>query len=259
MRILLHLRSDDPVELPINYQEYLIGFIYKNISDEKYRSFLHNEGYTYANRTYKHFAFSRILGPYRYNRSRKTISFPSSFSLLITSPIDRFLQEFAQSMLFSDELQIGRYRVYLDSFETLPEPSPFPDTIKVRMLSPIVIYSTLNHPNGVKYTYYYSPHQEQFSPMIETNLKRRYFSIHTEDSGLAQSTFSIVPTRVNQRHKVVTRFRGTIIEGWMGEYEISGDARLLRWAFHSCISGKGSQGFGVFELADDFGVGKIET
>lgn len=247
MRILLHLRADEPIELPVNYQEYLIGFIYKNISDEKYRSFLHNEGYKYQKRTYKHFAFSRILGTYRYNRSRKTITFPPSFSLLVTSPIDRFLQEFAQSMLLSAEQHIGRYRVYLESFDILPEPATVPAAIRIRMLSPMVAYSTLNHPNGTKYTYYYSPHQEPFSSMIETNLKRRYFSIHPEDPELAASSFSISPRSVDKRHKVVTRFRGIIIEGWMGEYEVSGDPRLLRWAYHSNLGNKGSQGFGVFE------------
>jgi len=247
----LHLRSDIPLELPMNYQEYLIGFMYKNIGDEKFRSFLHDEGYTYQNKTYKHFAFSRLLGPYRYNRSRKTITFAPSFSLMVTSPLDRFVQEFAQSMLRSDDLRIGQYRVHLNAFETLPEPDPFPDTLRIRMLSPIVTYSTLRHPNGVKYTYYYSPHQEQFSPMIESNLRRRYFSMHAEEneSGLTRP-FSIVPLRVDQRNKVITRFRGIIIEGWMGDYEISGDPRLLRWAFHSNLGSKGAQGCGVFECID---------
>jgi CRISPR-associated endoribonuclease Cas6 len=231
----------------MNYQEYLIGFIYKNINDEKFRSFLHDQGYTYKNKTFKHFAFSRILGAYRYNRTRKTITFNRSFSLMVNSPIDRFVQDFAQSMLLSDELQIGQYRVYLDSLETLPEPDPFPDLIRIRMLSPIVIYSTLSHPNGIKYTYYYSPHQEQFSMMIEANLKRRYASMHPDDSEPFRA-FSITPLQVDHRHKVVTRFRGIIIEGWMGCYEVSGDPRLLRWAFHSNLASKGSQGFGVFEL-----------
>jgi CRISPR-associated endoribonuclease Cas6 len=251
MRILLRLHSDAPLELPMNYQEYLIGFMYKNIRDKKYRSFLHNEGYTFQGKTYKHFAFSRLLGPYRYNRSRKTITFAPAFSLMVTSPLDHFVQEFAQSMLRSDELQIGQYRVYLNSFETLPEPNPFPDTLRIRMLSPIVTYSTLRHPNGAKYTYYYSPHQEQFSSMIEANLKRRYFSMHPDenDNELARP-LSIVPCRVDRRHKVVTRFHGVIIEGWMGEYEISGDLRLLRWAFHSNLGNKGSQGCGVFECID---------
>ena len=247
MRILLHLRSDIPVELPMNYQEYLIGFIYKNIRDEEYRSFLHNQGYIYRNKAFRHFAFSRLLGAYRFNKYRKTITFDRSFSLLVTSPIDRFLQEFAHSMLLSDELHIGQYQIYLDSFETLPEPAPFPDTMRIRMLSPIVIYSTLSHPNGVKYTYYYSPHHEQFSPMVEANLKKRYFSINPEEN-LVDLPFLIRPIRAENRHKVVTRFRGIIIEGWMGDYEISGDPRLLRWAFHSNLASKGSQGFGVFEL-----------
>jgi|SRR5690606_26832457 CRISPR-associated endoribonuclease Cas6 len=248
MRILLHLRADGPLELPINYQEYLIGFIYKNINDEKYRSFLHEIGYTFQTKTYKHFAFSRILGNGRYNPSKKTITFKPPFSLLVASPLDRFLQEFAHSMLLSADLRIGPYRIELESFETLPEPDPFPDVIRIRALSPIVIYSTLNHPNGVKYTYYYAPHHEQFSPMIEANLKRRYFSLYPMDDELMQSPFSIKPLHVEKRHKVVTRFRGIVIEGWMGEYEVTGDPRLLRLAYNSCLGGKGSQGFGTFEI-----------
>jgi len=242
------LRADGPIELPVNYQEYLIGFIYTNIKDEKYRTFLHEQGYTYGNKTYRHFAFSRILGKHRYIKPRKAIAFPPVFSLLVTSPLDRFLQEFAQSMLLSEDLRIGPHRVRLDSFETLPDPDPFPETIRIRMLSPIVIYSTLSHTNGVRYTYYYSPSHEQFSPMIESNIKQRYFSLYPEGRELVESPFSIKPLHVEKKHKVITRFRGIIIEGWMGEYEVTGDPRLLRLAYNTCFGGKGSQGFGVFEL-----------
>jgi len=248
MRVLLHLRADHPIELPVNYQEQLIGFMYSNISDESYRTFLHEQGYTYRSRTYKHFAFSRILGESKYIPSRKAIVFSPAFSLLVASPLERFLQEFARSMLFSDHLRIGPHRVRLESFETLPEPNPFPDAVRIRMLSPIVIYSTLSHPNGTKYTYYYSPYHEQFSSMIETNLKRRYLSLYPDTPHLEQSPFNIRPLQVNKKDKVITRFRGIIIEGWMGEYEVTGDPRLLGLAYHTCLGSKGSQGFGVFEL-----------
>ena len=249
MRILLSFTCDEPLELPINYQDQLIGFIYANISDEMYRQFLHDQGYVYRGRVYKHFAFSRLGGRYRVDPKRKTITFQSPFTLLVTSPLDRFLQEFARSMLLSDHLRIGRYAVRLESFEALPDESDnMPGRIRIRMLSPLVVYSTMTHPNGTKYTYYYHPHHALFSSMVEANLKRKYFSMHPEDPELAASPFSIRPTRVTSRDKVITRFRGLVIEGWMGEYEVAGDPRLLRWAYHTCLGSKGSQGFGVFEI-----------
>jgi CRISPR-associated endoribonuclease Cas6 len=248
VRILLHFASDEPLDLPINYQDLLIGFIYRNIGDEAYRHFLHEEGYAYRGRTYKHFAFSRLDGRMKVDRERKRIVFYPPFRLLVTSTLDEFLHSFAKSMLLSDELRIGRYPVRLLSFETMPDLPEMPDAVRIRMLSPLVIYSTLTHPNGVKYTYYYRPDHEAFSGMVEENLKRRYFSVHEEDPALQASPFSIRPLRVTPRDKVVTRFRGTIIEGWMGEYELRGDPRLLHWAYHTCLGGKGSQGFGVFEI-----------
>jgi len=248
MRMLLRFKCEQPLELPINYQDWLIGFIYANISDEAYRQFLHEEGYVYRGRAYRHFAFSRINGKYRVDREKKTITFQSPFTLLVTSPIDKFLQEFARSMLISDQLRIGKYPVTLESFEVLPEEPELPGQIRIRMLSPLVVYSTMTHPNGVKYTYYYHPQHELFSSMIEANLKRRYFSMHPEDPELLASPIAIRPVRVTPRDKVITRFRGLIIEGWMGEYELSGDLRYLRWAYHTCLGSKGSQGFGVFEI-----------
>lgn len=248
MRILLSFTCDTPLELPINYQDQMVGFIYANIPDEMYRQFLHDQGYRYRGRAYKHFAFSRLGGRFRVDRLRKTITFHSPFTLLVTSPLDRFLQEFARSMLLSDQLRIGRHRVYLESFEALPERDDMPEQIRIRMLSPMVVYSTMSHPNGTKYTYYYHPQHALFSSMMEANLKRKYFSMHPEDEELAASPFAIRPLNVTPRDKVITRFRDLIIEGWLGEYEVAGDPRLLRWAYHSCLGSKGSQGFGVFEI-----------
>jgi CRISPR-associated endoribonuclease Cas6 len=248
VRMLLHLTSDSPIDLPINYQDLLVGFIYQNISDEQYRHFLHEIGYEYGNRAYRHFAFSRIYGRKKVDRERKRIIFYPPFRLWVTSPLNEFLKSFAKSMLLSEHLRIGNFPVRLLSFETMPDMNELPDTIRIRMLSPLVIYSTLTHPNGVKYTYYYQPYHEHFSAMVGENLKRRYFSVHKEDRELFESPFSIRPLHVTLRDKVITRFRGTIIEGWMGEYELSGDPRLLHWAYHTCLGGKGSQGFGVFEL-----------
>lgn len=248
VRIQLSFWAEKPVELPINYQEQLIGFIYHNINNEMYRKFLHEEGYSYNGRIYKHFAFSRLNGRCQVNRERKTITFHSPFTLMVASPIDVFVSEFAHSLLLSEHLRIGSHEVQLERFDIMPDKGELPDVIRIRMLSPLVVYSTLTHPNGLKHTYYYRPHHELFSSMVEANLKRKYFSLYPEDQELAETPFLIRPIAVTPKDKVITRFRGIVIEGWMGEYQLSGDPRLLRCAYHSCLGSKGSQGFGFFEV-----------
>lgn len=248
MRIRLRFWADRPVELPLNYQEYLIGFIYSNISDENYRKFLHEVGYSYRGRIYKHFSFSRLDGRRRVNLKKSTIIFYPPFCLIVASPMDDFIREFAHSLLTSDQLMIGPYAVRLDRFETMPDEGELPSVVRIRMLSPLVVYSTLTHPNGLKYTHYYRPDHELFSSMVEANLKRKYFSVHPEDQALLESPFLIRPVKVSPRDKVITRFRGNVIEGWMGEYELAADPRLIRWAYHSCLGNKGSQGCGLFEI-----------
>jgi len=125
-------------------------------------------------------------------------------------------------MLLSDRLRIGKYPIALESFEVLPEIDDMPEQVWIRMLGPLVVYSTLTHPNSPTIIILIT---NLFSSMIEANLKRRYFSMNSEDPELLASSVTIRPIQVTPRDKVITRFRGLIIEGWMGEFELSGDPR----------------------------------
>jgi CRISPR-associated endoribonuclease Cas6 len=118
------------------------------------------------------------------------------------------------------------------------------------MLSPLVIYSTLTHPNGLKHTYYYKPDHEKFSEMVAANMKRKYLSLYPKQSDILDSPFLISPRRYRPQDKVVTKYKGTIIEGWMGDYELRGDPRLIELAYHSGLGSKGQQGFGLFEILE---------
>lgn len=248
MRMKLTFKSDRALKLPIHYSEKLIGFIYSNIKDEQYKRFLHEAGYPYhGGRTYKHFSYSRLLGSYKVDKVTKSISFTSSFSLVIASPLDRFVQEIANALLSNKTLRLGNYALELERFEVMSAGQVSSPT-HIKMLSPLVIYSTLTHPNGLKHTYYYKPDHEKFSSMLEANLKRKYLSLYPEDADIKDAPFTIRPIRVGPKHKVITRFKGTLIEGWMGEYEVGGDARLLELAHHSNLGSKGQLGFGLFEI-----------
>ena len=65
---LLPLDSKNPLPMPIQCNHLLQGFVYNNISDHDYRSFLHEEGYILNNRRFKLFTFSRLEGQFKVER-----------------------------------------------------------------------------------------------------------------------------------------------------------------------------------------------
>jgi CRISPR-associated endoribonuclease Cas6 len=64
--------SFQSLKLPINYNHILQAFILQLIDDAKFRSFLHNQGYTFKNRNYKMFTFSKLNGKFSVDNSEKT-------------------------------------------------------------------------------------------------------------------------------------------------------------------------------------------
>ena len=46
----------------------------------------------------------------------------------------------------------------------------------------------------------------------------------------------------------ITRYKDTIIKGWLGEYYLNGDPELLRVALDAGLGAKNSQGYGCCEL-----------
>jgi CRISPR-associated endoribonuclease Cas6 len=54
--------------------------------------------------------------------------------------------------------------------------------------------------------------------------------------------------RVEDRDQKVTYYKKTVIKGWMGDYELSGDPALLQIALDAGLGAKNSQGYGCCEL-----------
>lgn len=247
MRVALNFSSVKPLRLRMHYQSALMGFLYQNISDPAFQRFIHNEGYSHQGRVYKNFSFSRIQGKYRINKELKEISFESPFSIVVCSPIDQFLHDLIQTIIQSESLRLGTQEIRLESAYIMPTVK-ISSQIRIRMLSPLVNYSTLTHPNGLKHTHYYKPTEQLFSTMVEENLKRKYFSYHGVDEEISQSPFAIKAVSVNEKDKTITYFRNTVIEGWMGTYELDGHPALLQWAYDTGLGSKNSMGFGCVDV-----------
>jgi len=86
--------------LPLDYnyyiQSFIYSFIYNNITPSL-AEFLHNRGFSFEKRSFKMFTFSKLHGRYRIHNG--TISFFPPVELIISSLLDRFVKELANSML----------------------------------------------------------------------------------------------------------------------------------------------------------------
>lgn len=246
MRLKIIL-SSDRLKLPIHYNELVQGFIYNHISKEL-AQWLHDEGFAYEKRNFKLFTFSRITGKFNIDSRRGTIEFMSPSKLTVSSPIERFTQELANEMVKSNNLRLGKNRVYLKQLD-VESPLDFSYEMKIKMLSPVTIYSTLQKADGSSKTYYYSPFESEFSLLLEANLKKKA-SILLENDKVDEYSFSIEPTRVKNRDQKILTYKNFVIKAWMGEYKIKGSPKLHRIAYDSGLGGKNSQGFGCFEVID---------
>ncbi|WP_026486661.1 CRISPR-associated endoribonuclease Cas6 [Caldanaerobius polysaccharolyticus] len=243
MRVRLEFDAEKDLVLPVQYNSILQGFIYHNIRDENYSQFLHDEGYKYGKRKLKFFTFSRIEGRVRVVSGKIYIKPP--FSLIISSPIEQFIHDLAENIFRKDRLYIGNQGVVLRKLDVY-SPIEFGSRVKIKMLSPAVMYSTIDSPEG-KYTHYYSPWDNVFSYLARRNIEMKYEIITGFRPEKAE--FRIIPTGPkDDRYQKVLNFKGTVIKGWMGTYYLEGDSELIKLAYDAGICSKNSEGFGCFEV-----------
>jgi CRISPR-associated endoribonuclease Cas6 len=242
MRVTIRLESNKVLKLPIHYNHIIQGFIYDNISD-KLASFLHEKGYIYGKRRFKLFTFSRLYGRFRLNG--EFIFFRSPLLLHLSSFDTYFIQEFAEGLLTANRLNLSGQELRVNSIEVHPNPK-FDEELTIYTLSPITVYSTLNTGDGRKKTYYYSPHEREFSRLIRENLKKKFNLIHHKEAESLK--FLIEPLSRRSVSEKIIKYKGTVIKGWMGRFKIKGSPPLISVAYDTGLGAKNSQGFGMFEI-----------
>ncbi len=256
MRMKIEFSSDDEVRLPIHHNHIIQGVIYSSISS-KLAKMLHDKGFEFNNRRFKLFTFSRIEVNFRVDRKENTIVFGSPFRLVISSALNRFIEELGNEMLRKERLNIGKNTVRVNSIEI--SNSVLSDKNRIKILSPITIYSTLKKADGKKKTYYYSPFEEEFSHLVSENAKKKFKAFHqvhprkllpknVSKSIEVKRAISLSPVGVRPNNQKIVNYKGTIIKGWMGIYELSGDPELMKMVYDAGLGGKNSQGFGCFEV-----------
>lgn len=242
MRIKIQFTAHKPLILPIEYNHIVQGFIYAHL-EPVLRKQIHEKGYLYENRQFRLFTFSRIEGKYRIEGKNFILSPP--FSFIIASPITEILQDVAENLMKGMEARFGSETAYLEAI-TVESAPDFGIDARIKMLSPMTVYSTLQKGDGTKKTYYYAPQEEDFSLLIKENLRKKYALVHQKELP-SDFDFVIEPLNVTPRNQKVIMYKGTVIKGWTGIYRLRGEADVIKLSYDTGLGSKNSQGFGVWE------------
>lgn len=249
MQLTIFFDAPGPLAVPVHYAHLLQGLIYRQMENPVLRSYLHKYGFPLEKRRFKLFTFSRLMSEAaRYDKACRRMVFSPPLKLVICSPIPFILQELGTGLLRQGRVRLGDCSLEVKEMASAM-PRVLGNTVRVRMLSPLVVYSTLPIPEGRGYTYYYSPFEPRFAELVGSNLAKKHLLVHGYPAN--EEAFAIRPIGVETRHLKVTRYKDTIIKGWMGEYELSGDPGLLQVALDAGLGAKNSQGYGCCTLIEN--------
>ncbi len=239
MRGILTLKLDKPLTLPIHYNHILQAAILNLLSDENYSKFIHDTGFQFGKRRFKMFTFSRLEGKFSIDIERKTITYFERAYLHISTIEDKFI-EYVVNNLLLEGLDIKGERIHVDKIELKSNTTNFG---KIITKSPIVAYSTFEL-NGRKKTYYYNPKEKEFQEILANNLIKKYIAYFEKEP--KNRYFEITP--VSNLKESIVIYKGTVIRGWNGIFQINGFDELINIAYDTGLGAKNSQGFGCFEF-----------
>lgn len=239
MQLYVHIELDEPLVLPINYNHIIQAVIYRTLSVmPDYTDFLHNRGYSSGHRQYKMFQFSQLKGKYRIKE--KSIIFYSFIELEIRSPEPLLIQlldgGFRYCGITFGQKSYKNIRTKINDF-TVEK-----DELIVKTVTPIVVYST---DFTTKYTVYYSPEDIEFYEEIQNNAYRKYQAYYGVEP---DSYVEIKEASDMTAKKLVTKYQGSYIEAWYGNFILFGKRKYLDFLYQTGLGSKNSQGFGMFNI-----------
>ena len=249
MRIQITCGIGKGIDLPINYNYFLTGIIYRFLkeSDPQYAQFLHEDGYELENRRFKLFTFSQLMAKRRDIRGER-IHFRSPLTWYVSSSQDPFLQNFAASLMGTGVIQFERHSLRVQDVEVLRQPRLGPK-MTFRCLSPITM-STKRERDGKLGTHYCLPDDPQFSELVRQNLIRKYEAVHQHPPEKKSFAMTFDQAYIDKREGRVTRlvdYKGIKIRSIISPFHIIGAPELIRVGYECGFGDKNSMGFGMVE------------
>ena len=251
MRIRISLEGQ-ALKLPIHYEAWIQGLIYNQI-EPNLATWLHGEAYQAAKRTYKMFTYSCLAG--NFSRVNEHLHFRGPLSFQLASLNTDLLCSLAMHLLKAPSVQLGPHECAVRGVEVLAQPQvDFDRPVRVKALGPITVYSTLQHADGRKKTYYYSPQEGEWSRLLVANLAHKAQALGWQgDPAEALKDAWVRPYRVSAKDQKIVLYRKLgqrdfVIKGWTGLYELNLPEPYFWLAYDTGLGAKNAQGFGMVEV-----------
>jgi CRISPR-associated endoribonuclease Cas6 len=241
LRVKITFQFPGKLMVPKHHYELLHGLIYASIRNEEYRDQLHNEGFKYEKRQFRNFCFSRLRG--KLVSSGEKVVFDSPVSFIFSTCDERLMKELISTLFTKDHVMIGHQRVTVASVEQIEE--QISDSMRIRMLTPVTMYSTFMH-NERRKTYYYAPFEQEFNELIAANAYKKYEALFNKPP--SDHSFTLTPLDKRQLTQVTYTFKKTVIKGWLGDFVLQGSPELLKLVYEVGLGAKSSNGAGLFEV-----------
>ena len=255
MRLLIELSSsdNDHITIPVHYNHLIQSAIYATL-DRNIADFLHNTGFEGGGRRFKLFTFSRLTGAYRFNFDRGEITYISPAKLVVSSPVERFCESLVNGIMTKNNMRIGPVLLRIQGVKVDrplvvmdKERAHVETEVRVKTLSPVVVYSTLLRPEGGKYTCYFQPGDGDFTRLAIENLHKKYQAIY----GAAPPEGEIRIKPLRQPKLQIIKYKNFVIKGYSGILSMKGPASLLQVAVDAGLGAKNSMGFGLLDLINN--------
>jgi len=228
--------------LPIQYNHLVQAMIYE-VLNEELATFLHEEGFQNEKRIFKMFTFSRLMGDYFLDKRQGKITFNGSVRLTISSVFNEFSNSIGNGFLSRKTVRLANNELEVKEISVVKE-NVLENEVKIATLSPIVVYSTLYRKDGKKFTYYFNPQENDFSELINQNLKNKYKAFYLKDASEEEVTL----TPIGHTKLSVVKYKGFIIKGYTGKFVMKGPIPLIQMGVDTGLGGKNSQGFGCIKI-----------
>lgn len=237
-----------PLVLPVNYQHLLQSFVYSILPKED-ADFLHNKGFQRDNRVFKAFTFSNIQGKkVTFDRKTKKLAFYDEITISISSVMPELVEKTSNFLILTNKLELHGVELSLSQL-AYDKHEITKDRITVQALSPITVYRTFEQRDRKKITHYFSPFDPVFSHLVEENFARKFKAITGKNLPDGQ-LITIRRLKVTNKDKIVTKYKGFWVTGWLGTYEIFGNPEYLSFLLGAGVGSKGSMGHGMIVEKD---------
>ncbi|NLJ39405.1 MAG: CRISPR-associated endoribonuclease Cas6 [Candidatus Atribacteria bacterium] len=223
--------------IPFNYNHILSAIIYRKIADLDLAAKLH------FSKDFKFFTFSQIYFSDWKRIKQGIISKDGKLSFYISSPNDNLIKSLVEGHLENTEVDFKGTKLLVEQIELLKKPE-FKEKMRMRTMSPVSASIKRQVDEKLK-IWDLGPGDERFYESVQKNLVNKYVKFYGDYDG--DRWIRLRPDMSTAKRRRI-EIKGDFHRGYMMEFEMDADARLIRFAYDCGLGERNSMGFGMVEI-----------